>query len=359
MKYVDFFYGKTVLVTGHTGFKGSWLSLWLENLGAKVIGFALDPYTSRDNFVISKLSNRMTDIRGDARNLDDFSSVVKKYDPEIIFHLAAQPLLTLSYKIPRETVETNVMGTVNVLEAFRKSKRARTLIVVTSDKCYENREWVYGYREIDPLGGYDPYSSSKAAAELIVSAYIRSFFNPDNYDSHRKVVATVRAGNVLGGGDWREGRILPDCIRAIESDKEILIRNPDSVRPWQFVLEPLNGYLLLASKMHDDPERYSGSWNFGPAANSIITVRKLVEKVINYYGKGLMKEIQSKADLHESKLLNLDISKATYLLGWKPKLSIDEAIKMTIEWYKNYKNESIASLIERQISGFATLSRKG
>ena len=359
MKYVDFFKGKTVLVTGHTGFKGSWLSLWLEKLGAKVIGFALDPYTSRDNFVISKLSDRMTDIRGDARNLDDFSSVVKKYDPEIIFHLAAQPLLTLSYKIPRETVETNVMGTVNVLEAFRKSKRARTLIVVTSDKCYENREWVYGYREIDPLGGYDPYSSSKAAAELIVSAYIRSFFNPDNYDSHRKVVATVRAGNVLGGGDWREGRILPDCIRAIESDKEMIIRNPDSVRPWQFVLEPLNGYLVLASKMHKDPERYSGSWNFGPAANSIITVRKLVEKVIKYYGKGSMKEIQSKADLHESKLLNLDISKATYLLGWKPKLSIDEAIKMTIEWYKNYKNESIASLIERQIIKFAALSREG
>ena len=358
MKYVDFFKGKTVLVTGHTGFKGSWLSLWLEKLGAKVIGFALDPYTSRDNFVISKLSDRMTDIRGDARNLGDFSSVVKKYDPEIIFHLAAQPLLTLSYEIPRETVETNVMGTVNVLEAFRKSTTARTLIVVTSDKCYENREWVYGYREIDPLGGYDPYSSSKAAAELIVSAYIRSFFNPDNYDSHRKVVATVRAGNVLGGGDWREGRIFPDCIRAIESDKEIIIRNPDSVRPWQFVLEPLNGYLLLASKMHNDPERYSGSWNFGPAANSIVTVRKLVEKVIKYYGKGSMKEIQSKADLHESKLLNLDISKATYLLGWKPKLSIDEAIKMTIEWYKNYKNESIASLIERQIIEFATLSRE-
>ena len=353
-----FFKDRKVMVTGHTGFKGSWLSLWLEKLGAKVIGFALDPYTSRDNFVISKLSDRMMDIRGDVRNSDHFSSVVKKYEPEIIFHLAAQPLLTLSYKIPRETVETNVMGTVNVLEAFRKSKTARTLIVVTSDKCYENREWVYGYREIDPLGGYDPYSSSKAAAELIVSAYIRSFFNPDNYDSHRKVVATVRAGNVLGGGDWREGRILPDCIRAIESDKEILIRNPDSVRPWQFVLEPLNGYLLLASKMHDDPERYSGSWNFGPAANSIITVRKLVEKVIKYYGKGSMKEIQSKADLHESKLLNLDISKATYLLGWKPKMSIDEAIKMTIEWYKNYKNESIAGLIERQIIEFATLSRE-
>jgi CDP-glucose 4,6-dehydratase len=358
MMYVDFFYGKTVLVTGHTGFKGSWLSLWLENLGAKVIGFALDPYTTSDNFVISKLSNRMTDIRGDVRNLDDLSSVVKKYDPEIIFHLAAQPLLTLSYKIPRETVETNVMGTVNVLEAFRKSKRARTLIVVTSDKCYENREWVYGYREIDPLGGYDPYSSSKAAAELIVSAYIRSFLNPDNYDSHRKVVATVRAGNVLGGGDWREGRILPDCIRAIESDKEMIIRNPDSVRPWQFVLEPLNGYLLLASMMHNDPKRYSGSWNFGPAANSIITVRKLAEKVIKYYGKGSMKEIQNKADLHESKLLNLDISKATYLLGWKPKLNIDETIKMTVEWYKNYKNESIESLIERQIIGFATLSRE-
>lgn len=355
MNYANFFKDKTVLVTGHTGFKGSWLSLWLEKIGARVIGFSLDPYTSKDNFVISGLSSRITDFRGDIRNFNHFSKVVKKYNPEIIFHLAAQPILRLSYKIPRETVDINVMGTVNVLEAFRKLKSGRTLIVITSDKCYENKEWVYGYREDDPLGGYDLYSASKAATELITSAYIRSFFNPENYFSHKKVVATVRAGNVIGGGDWSQGRILPDCIRAIESDKKIIIRNPDSVRPWQFVLEPLNGYLLLASKMHTDPEKYSGPWNFGPPGNTIITVRKLVEKVIKYYGKGTIKEIQNKEDLKESKLLNLDISKATYLLGWLPKLSVDEAIKMTVEWYKNYKNESIVSLAEKQIAQFTTL----
>jgi len=352
MNFKNFYKNKKVLVTGHTGFKGSWLSLWLLKLGADVIGYALDPYTSKDNFVVSGLSKKMVDIRGDIRDFEKFNSVVKKYKPEIIFHLAAQAILRLSYEIPKETIETNVMGTENVLEAFRKSDSAKTLVVITSDKCYENKEWVWGYREIDPVGGYDPYSASKGAAEIIASAYIRSFFNPKNYKNHGKVVATVRAGNVIGGGDWGKDRIIPDAIRALENGKPIKVRNPDSVRPWQYVLEPLNGYLLLASKMHEDPEIFSGSWNFGPNPESIITVKEVVEKVLKYYGKGSWIRTNYIDEFHESNLLNLDTSKARYLLGWKPKLNIDDAIKMTVEWYKNYHDKNIKYIIEKQINIF-------
>jgi len=352
MNFEKYYKDKKILVTGHTGFKGSWLSLWLLKLGADVIGYALDPYTSKDNFVVSGLSKKMVDIRGDIRDFEKFNSVVKKYKPEIIFHLAAQAILRLSYEIPRETIETNVMGTENVLEAFRKSNSAKTLIVITSDKCYENKEWIWGYREIDPVGGYDPYSASKGAAEVIASAYIRSFFNPKNYKKHGKVVATVRAGNVIGGGDWGKDRIIPDAIRALENGKPVEVRNPDSVRPWQFVLEPLNGYLLLASKMHEDPEMFSGPWNFGPDPDSIITVKEVVEKVLKYYGKGNWVKTNDNGKLHESTLLNLDTNKARYLLGWKPKLNIDEAVKMTIEWYKNYHDKNIKKIINDQIERF-------
>ena len=352
MNFEKYYKDKKILVTGHTGFKGSWLSLWLLKLGADVVGYALDPYTSKDNFVVSGLSERMEDIRGDIRDFEKFNSVVKKYKPEIIFHLAAQAILRLSYEIPRETIETNVMGTENVLEAFRKSDSAKTLIVITSDKCYENKEWIWGYREIDPVGGYDPYSASKGAAEIITSAYIRSFFNPKDYKKHGKVVATVRAGNVIGGGDWGKDRIIPDCIRSLENGKPIEVRNPDSVRPWQFVLEPLNGYLLLASKMHEDPEIFSGPWNFGPDPDSIITVKEVVEKVLKYYGKGSWIKTNDNGELHESTLLNLDTSKARYLLKWKPKLNIDEAVKMTIEWYKNYQDNDIKKIINDQIEAF-------
>ncbi|MFP3257397.1 MAG: CDP-glucose 4,6-dehydratase [Candidatus Nanopusillus acidilobi] len=352
MKFEDFYKNKKVLVTGHTGFKGSWLSLWLLKLGADVVGYALDPYTSKDNFVVSGLSEKMEDIRGDIRDFEKFNSVVKKYKPEIIFHLAAQAILRLSYEIPKETIETNVMGTENVLEAFRKSDSAKTLVVITSDKCYENKEWIWGYREIDPVGGYDPYSASKGAAEIITSAYIRSFFNPKNYKIHGKVVSTVRAGNVIGGGDWGKDRIIPDAIRALENGKPIEVRNPNSVRPWQFVLEPLNGYLLLASKMHEDPEIFSGPWNFGPNPDSIITVKEVVEKVLKYYGKGNWVRTNKYDEFHESTLLNLDTSKARYLLGWKPELNIDEAIKMTVEWYKNYHDKNIKKIINDQIERF-------
>jgi CDP-glucose 4,6-dehydratase len=351
--YKDFYKNKKVLVTGHTGFKGSWLSIWLLNLGANVIGYALDPYTSKDNFVVTDLLHKMTDIRGDIRDFEKFNSIVNEYNPEIIFHLAAQPIVRLSYDIPKETIETNVMGTTNVLETFRRAKNAKILIIITSDKSYENKEWIWGYRENDPVGGYDPYSASKGAAELIASAYIRSFFNPEEFKKHGKVAATVRAGNVIGGGDWAKDRIIPDCVRSLEEDKLIEVRNPQSVRPWQHVLEPLNGYLLLASKMLEDPVKYSGAWNFGPDPESIITVKEVVGKVIKYYGKGTWKDVSNPNELHEAKLLNLDTSKARFFLGWKPKLNVDEAIKMTVEWYKKYQTENAYKICEDQIKSFA------
>ena len=353
----NFYKNKKVLVTGHTGFKGSWLSIWLLNLGANVIGYALDPYTSKDNFVVTDLSHKMIDIRGDIRDFEKFNSIVNEYNPEIIFHLAAQPIVRLSYDIPKETIETNVMGTTNVLETFRRSKTAKILIIITSDKSYENKEWIWGYRENDPVGGYDPYSASKGAAELIASAYIRSFFNPEEFKKHGKVVATVRAGNVIGGGDWAKDRIMTDCITALEEDRPIQVRNPQSIRPWQHVLEPLNGYLLLGSKMAEDPVKYSGAWNFGPDPESIIMVKEVVEKVIKYYGKGTWKDVSNPNEVHEAKLLNLDTSKARFILGWKPKLNVDEAIKMTAEWYKKYKIDNAYRICEEQIKVFTDIKR--
>jgi CDP-glucose 4,6-dehydratase len=357
MDFDNFYKNKRVLVTGHTGFKGSWLSIWLLHLGAEVIGYALEPYNAKDNFVLTNLSEKITDIRGDIRNFEKFDSIVDHYKPEIIFHLAAQPIVRLSYEIPHETLETNVMGTVNVLEAFRKSKSARILIIITSDKCYENKEWIWGYRENDPVGGYDPYSASKGAAELISAAYIRSFFNPEYFKMHGKVIATVRAGNVIGGGDWAKDRIIPDCIRSLEENRPIEVRNPQSVRPWQHVLEPLNGYLLLASKMFEEPSKYSGAWNFGPYPESIITVKEVVEKVIEYYGKGSWKDISKPTELHEANLLNLDISKANLLLGWKPVLNIEEAIKFTVNYYRRYMKEDIYKMCIKQIEEYTNLGQ--
>ncbi|KLO21689.1 CDP-glucose 4,6-dehydratase [Marinitoga sp. 1155] len=348
----QFYKNKKILITGHTGFKGSWLSLWLLKMGAKVIGYALDPYTQRDNFVLSNISEKIIDVRGDIRDYNKLKQVFEEYKPEIIFHLAAQPLVRLSYETPRETFETNVMGTVNVLEAFRNTRECKILINITSDKCYENQEWIWGYRENDPVGGYDPYSASKGASEIVSSAYLRSFFNPNDFKNHNKVIATVRAGNVIGGGDWAKDRIIPDCIRALEEDKPIEIRSPQATRPWQHVLEPLSGYLLLGTKLAENPEKYSGPWNFGPHLNSIVTVKKIVEKVIKYYGKGRWKDLSNKNHPHEAKLLNLDISKAKFYLNWEPTLNIDETIKLTVEWYKNYKKNDVFDLCINQIEYF-------
>ncbi len=333
-RFDDVFKDRTILVTGHTGFKGSWLSIWLSELGAKVIGYALDPRTERDNFVVTGLSDRMVDIRGDIRDFPKLLSVFQQYQPEFIFHLAAQPLVRRSYVEPRETYEVNVMGTVNVLEAIRQTDSVRTAINITSDKCYENKEWVWGYRESDPLGGSDPYSSSKGCAELVNSAYTRSYFNKTSQTGRVVGLASVRAGNVIGGGDWAEDRLVPDCIRALEEGKEIQVRNPEAVRPWQHVLEPLGGYLLLASKLDQEPSTFSGPWNFGPDGSQIVKVGQLVKRIVDHWGQGSWRDVSKPDEPHESKLLSLDIAKAKHQLGWAPELSIERAIEMTVEWYR-------------------------
>jgi CDP-glucose 4,6-dehydratase len=332
MIFDNVFRGKTVLVTGHTGFKGSWLSIWLKELGADVVGYALEPYTPNDNFVVAKLKYKMESYFGDVRDYERLKVVFNSCKPEIVFHLAAQPLVRESYRQPKLTYDVNIGGMVNLLECCRLTQSVKAIINVTSDKCYENKEWVWGYRENDVLGGHDPYSSSKACSEMITSAYRESFFR-----EQVKFVSTVRAGNVIGGGDWREDRLVPDCIRALKNNKPIGIRNPESVRPWQYVLEPLYGYLLLASKMWNDyGEKYSGAWNFAPERSSVITVGELAEKLVKYWGNGRYEDLTGGLEQpYEAKMLMLDNSKAVNLLGWKPVLSIDEAIDYTVRWYKN------------------------
>lgn len=346
------FKNKKVLITGHTGFKGSWLSIWLNELGANVIGYALDPYTDKDNFVLANLAKKIIDIRGDIRDFDKLDSIFNKYKPEIIFHLAAQPLVRQSYLKPRETYQTNIMGTVNVLECIRKSRYPQIAVIVTSDKVYDNKEQVWGYKENDQIGGYDPYSSSKGCVELMTSSYRNSFMHPKKYASHGKSITTVRAGNVIGGGDWSENRILPDCIRALEAKETIEIRNPKAIRPWQHVLEALSGYLLLAEKIYTNPVKYCESWNFGPDLNSIINVEELANEVVKKYGRGEITNNCNENKLHESKLLNLDTSKARFRLGWRPALDIEETIEMTVDWYKRYTNEDSYSICINQIKEF-------
>lgn len=346
----NFYRGKRVLVTGHTGFKGSWLSIWLHELGAEVIGVGLDPATNRDNFVVSDIGKKLKgDIRADIRDGERMKEIFAQYKPEIVFHLAAQPLVRLSYDIPVETYETNVMGTINILEAIRATDSVKVGVMITTDKCYENKEQIWGYRENEPMGGYDPYSSSKGAAEIAIASWRRSFFNPNDYHKHGKSIASVRAGNVIGGGDWALDRIIPDCIRALETGKPIDIRSPKAIRPWQHVLEPLGGYLLLAKKMWESPTKYCEGWNFGPRAESISTVWEVASKVVSHYGSGTLRDLSDPNALHEAKLLMLDISKAKFRLGWEPRMDIDQTVALTIEWYKRYSNEDGYALCVNQI----------
>lgn len=349
----DFFRRKRVLVTGHTGFKGSWLSIWLNELGAEVVGVGLDPYTNRDNFVLSGIGNRIkADIRADIRDGERMKEIFREHQPEIIFHLAAQPLVRLSYDIPVETYQTNVMGTINVLEAIRATDSVKVGVMITTDKCYENKEQIWGYRENEPMGGYDPYSSSKGAAEIAISSWRRSFFNPEQYERHGKSIASVRAGNVIGGGDWALDRIIPDCIRALEAGKPIDVRSPMAIRPWQHVLEPLSGYMLLAKKMWESPTEYCEGWNFGPRAESISTVWDVASKVIQNYGSGELRDLSDPNALHEAKLLMLDISKAKFRIRWEPRMNIDQTVALTVNWYKNYQVIDVYSICKCQIEEF-------
>jgi len=346
----NFYLGKKVLITGHTGFKGSWLSCWLHELGAHVVGYALKPSTTPNLFEICNLEKKVTSITGDVRDAHKLKIVMEKYKPEIVFHLAAQPLVRYSYKEPVETYETNVMGTVNLLEACRHIPSVRVIIVVTSDKCYENHEWVRGYREDDSLGGYDPYSSSKGCAELISNAYVRSFFNPDNYEKHGVALATVRAGNVLGGGDWTEDRIIPDCIKALSENKPIVLRYPEAIRPWQHVLEPLYGYLLLGRHLYESGQEFVGAWNFGSDDRDAKSVRWVVEQITKMWGAPLPITIKQGGNPHEAKYLKLDCSKAKTKLDWYPIWDLNHALRKTVEWYKAYYNqENMINITLRQI----------
>ncbi len=352
--YNSFYKGKKILVTGHTGFKGSWLSIWLHELGAEVIGVGQDPFTERDNYVLTGLKDKIIDLRGDIRDGQLMKEIFQKYQPEIVFHLAAQPLVRLSYEIPVETYETNVMGTIHILEAIRVTDSVKVGVMITTDKCYENKEQIWGYRENEPMGGYDPYSSSKGAAEIAIASWRRSFFNPAHYERHGKSIASVRAGNVIGGGDWALDRIIPDCIKALEAGKPIEIRSPKAIRPWQHVLEPLSGYMLLAMKMWDEPTKYCEGWNFGPHAESISTVWDVATKVVENYGRGELCDLSNSNAVHEAKLLMLDISKAKFELGWEPRMNIDETVALTVEWYKEYKYENVYSICLKQIEKFTS-----
>ena len=320
--FEDFYKGKRILITGHTGFKGSWLSIWLHEMGAEVIGVSLAPYSDKDNYVLSGIRNKiMADLRADIRDGEKMKRIFSEYQPEIVFHLAAQPLVRLSYEIPVETYETNVMGTIHVMEAIRHTPSVKVAVMITTDKCYENKEQEEGYVETDPFGGYDPYSSSKGACEIAIQSWRRSFFNPDNYGKkHHVSIASVRAGNVIGGGDWSKDRIIPDCIRALETGRHIEIRSPQAVRPWEHVLEPLSGYLLLAQKMWEHPTEYCEGWNFGPESESVSTVWDVATALIQNYGYGELVDVSDPNAVHEAKLLMLNIEKAKGVLagnqGW-------------------------------------------
>ena len=341
--------GITVLITGHTGFKGAWLSIWLHHLGAKVIGFSLDKHDN--DAIYSQIKNKgifYADEKGDIRNYKEIRNIFEKYGPDIVFHLAAQALVRESYKEPKFTFETNVLGTVNVLECIKESKNTKSAIIITTDKCYKNKEQIWPYREKDELGGYDPYSCSKACAELIIACYRNSFLTQGN-----KLVSSVRAGNVIGGGDWAKDRIIPDCIKALLENKNIAIRNPDAVRPWQHVIEPLYGYLLIGTKLMDGDKRYDEAFNFGPKFESVVPVKKIADLIIKNWGFGEWVDVhKNNENLHEATLLNLDITKSMMLLSWKPIFSIEESIKNTIDWYKNNKDNNAYELCIKQIKDY-------
>jgi len=353
----EFWQGKRVLVTGHTGFKGSWLCLWLLELGAQVTGYALPPYTERDNYVLCGLSSQITEVLGDILDYSLLEKTFLESRPEIVFHLAAQPLVRRSYREPRLTYETNVMGTLNVLEAARKAGSVRAAVMITTDKCYENKGGSQGYREEDPMGGYDPYSSSKGCAELLIASYRRSFCRCGGTGDSEMAVASARAGNVIGGGDWSLDRLIPDCIRAIEAGEPVRLRNPGAVRPWQFVLEPLGGYLMLAQRLWTEPEEFVGGWNFGPDPRQMATVETMARALTDAYGAGTVECSVDAQAPHEDQILLLDSTKAGERLGWRPRLSLEETLGWTAEWYRDHRRRAPLEICRRQLAGFARLGK--
>jgi CDP-glucose 4,6-dehydratase len=349
----DFWKGKRVLVTGHTGFKGSWLSLWLRELGAEVLGLALEPRQELDNFRVSRLESRMNTVYQDIRDYVALEAIWKDFRPGIVFHLAAQSLVGKAHLQPRETFETNTLGTLNVLEAIRHSDTVRSAVLITSDKCYRNVEQIWGYRENDVLGGEDPYSASKGCAELVIHSYTKCYFGEG-----RTNIASTRAGNVIGGGDWSENRIVPDSFRALFAGDPVTIRNPGSTRPWQFVLDPLRGYLLLAEGLYKGVRTLSGSWNFGPSLEDRHTVADVADAIVGRWGEGRV-VVKKEKSFPESALLQLDCARARSELGWRPLLSFEESIRMTTAWYRHLHDDRKSDMYDfcvRQVKEYERLS---
>ena len=355
MSFNNKFKDKKVLVTGHTGFKGSWLSLWLKSLGADVCGIALDPKTEPSNFKAINLVEHIQDLRISILDYDKLEEAIFELLPDYIFHLAAQAIVKESYEDPLETWKTNLVGTLNLMEVLRKFEKKCNVILVTSDKCYKNKEWEWGYREIDELGGIDPYSASKAATEIAINSYINSYFADNNGPVS---VCSVRAGNVIGGGDWSESRLLPDCIKSWSNNQTVILRNPNSTRPWQHVLEPLSGYLSLASQLNFDNELNGESFNFGPIDTEQRTVLNVVSEISQYWDK-VKWEIEENNELYESQLLRLNCDKAYKFLKWQPVMNFEQTIKYTSEWYQKFYKESedMNEFTLKQIKDFTTLAK--
>lgn len=344
----NFWASKKVMITGHTGFKGSWLTLWLKSLGADICGLSLEAVTTPSLFDQANVSDGIRHEIQDVRDFDGLARIFSSFQPEIVIHMAAQPLVRLSYEKPIETYATNVMGTVHVLEASRQASSVKAIVNVTTDKCYENREWIWGYRENEPMGGRDPYSSSKGCAELVSSAYERSFFENDGIG-----LATARAGNVIGGGDWAKDRLIPDLLNDLERGNKLHVRNSNATRPWQHVLEPLSGYLLLAQKLYEGKSNFSGAWNFGPSDDSEQTVRWIAETLAEKWGVTPHILNQLGEHPHEANFLKLDISKAKKQLGWEPKWSLDVALDKIVDWHRAWiSNQDLQELCIQQIQEY-------
>lgn len=346
--------GKKVFLTGHTGFKGSWLLKTLTMLGAEVKGYALEPYTSNDLFCLIDGSKLCHSVLGDIRNRNELEKSIIDFQPDFIFHLAAQPLVRLSYEIPADTFEVNVIGTANLLDSVKKLRNKCNVIVITTDKVYHNNEWVYPYRESDRLGGFDPYSASKACTEILIDSYRNSFFNVKEQKVHQKGVAVARAGNVIGGGDWSKDRLIPDIVKSLLSEQEIVVRNPNSVRPWQHVLEPVIGYLILGLKLNEFPTEFSQAFNFGPRVDEAFPVETILKMFLKSWGSGIYRCESEINSPHEASMLKLDISKANEQLNWAPKFNINDTIRFTSDWYKNFyaDKDQILDFTAQQINNY-------
>ena len=335
-----FWRSKRVFVTGHTGFKGSWLSLWLQKLGADITGYALEPPTNPSLFEVANVGEGMCSITADIRDAETLAKRMREARPEIVIHMAAQPLVRYSYQAPAETYATNVMGTVHLLEAVRQTDTVRAVVNVTSDKCYENKEWPWGYRENEPMGGYDPYSNSKGCAELVTAAYRNSYFNAAKYSEHGVALASCRAGNVIGGGDWAADRLIPDILRAIETGQPVNIRSPRAIRPWQHVLEPLSGYLTVAEKLSTEGPAFAEAWNFGPADEDAKPVQWIVEHLTQAWGGGAAWQLDQDPQPHEAHYLKLECSKARTKLGWHPRWKLQDTMASIVAWHKAFLNSA-------------------